>query len=608
MPQHPDLVIHTLQAFSHFDPLSEIMIMFTKRFMSFVSVSFFWSCCGQAAHLDDELIFEHSFEGFPIWYMDADGDGFGNPLAPIESATQPPDHVANKLDCNDNDSDIHPWAVDDPDPEFIDSNCDLIDGDILRAVFAAPSGSDSPTCGSLTDPCRSAGHAATRALYSGRDHVYLKGGTYSGTVNIYSSVALFGGYGPGWIRSNPGGPSNTVNLVGSVAEMAGKGFQAFAVYVGPAAMARFMDINVTAPDADSAGKNSYGIYVDGGTLRFEYGTITQGNGASGRTGLAGQDASSTVAAAGNPGIAGGQDLVPCSTYRSPGGSGGFNDQCGLTGGGGGGRGGAQDTSCGVIGGNYTATTGGAGSNAVITQGVSGTGGAGGGLCLSTYPGSGQAGRVIDGAGGSGGSRSGSRLVAGIWTAGRGGTGTIGAHGGGGGGGGGAGGCDTGIDSYGGGGGGGGAGGCRAPVAGGGGGGGGSSFGIFAMNGLVTVASSTIVRAAGGKGGEGGRSGYGQPGGAGGSGGSAAPNTRPGAPGGQGGRGGHSGGGGGGQGGSSWGIYHFDSVIHTYGVSFVGGTAGQGGAGGSGATGAQTGGSGATGVIGTVGRCLATAEC
>jgi hypothetical protein len=39
------------------------------------------------------------------WYLDADGDGFGDPLTPpIIDCVQPPGRVANALDCNDADA------------------------------------------------------------------------------------------------------------------------------------------------------------------------------------------------------------------------------------------------------------------------------------------------------------------------------------------------------------------------------------------------------------------------------------------------------------------------------------------------------------------------
>ena len=56
------------------------------------------------------------------FYRDADGDGFGDPLSPLEACTQPAGYVLDQEDCNDIDPDIHPGAVEVCNGE--DDNCD----------------------------------------------------------------------------------------------------------------------------------------------------------------------------------------------------------------------------------------------------------------------------------------------------------------------------------------------------------------------------------------------------------------------------------------------------------------------------------------------------
>ena len=57
-----------------------------------------------------------------IWYADDDTDGFGAVNDSTYACTQPTGHVANSIDCNDLDIDIHPDA--DEICDEIDNNCD----------------------------------------------------------------------------------------------------------------------------------------------------------------------------------------------------------------------------------------------------------------------------------------------------------------------------------------------------------------------------------------------------------------------------------------------------------------------------------------------------
>lgn len=83
-------------------------------------------------------------------------------------------------------------GLDTPDDDFIDSNCDGIDGDLTRAVFVSPDGSDGAE-GTLATPLRRIDDAIELAATSGRD-VYVCNGTYSQAVTITKPVALYGGY------------------------------------------------------------------------------------------------------------------------------------------------------------------------------------------------------------------------------------------------------------------------------------------------------------------------------------------------------------------------------------------------------------------------------
>jgi hypothetical protein len=80
-----------------------------------------------------------------------------------------------------------------PDDDFVDSNCDGIDGDVRRAVFVAPAGADDAT-GSIDDPVPTISRGIELAVEGGLD-VYVCVGWYPENVVIHAAaVNIYGGY------------------------------------------------------------------------------------------------------------------------------------------------------------------------------------------------------------------------------------------------------------------------------------------------------------------------------------------------------------------------------------------------------------------------------
>ncbi|HRQ78639.1 MAG TPA: putative metal-binding motif-containing protein [Gemmatimonadaceae bacterium] len=534
---------------------------------------------------------------------DVDGDGFS----------------PNSGDCNDLVATTYPGAEDRPDGDFVDSNCDGIDGDIAQAVFASPSGFDAGNCGSQGVPCRTIGFAIGRAMALGRRDVYAAAGDYVGTLNLVSGISVHGAFGSDWARG-PGMGETRILPGGTIT--AGTGTAQHVTVYGEniSALTYLTDLTVLGPNAvgtypSGAGRNSYAVFLRASStaMRLERLRIESGNGSAGLAGVDATDASATAAASGAAGEMGGGFVITCdATTRGAGGSGAAADGDSTWNGGRGGDGGAMDTACDEFGNptNATASHGAPGSDAPVlfpgTAGVGGAGGFGSLVCGIGNPGS--PGRTANGAGGVAGGGNGA-IVDGVWAPRSGASGTVGLHGSGGGGGGGGGGCDSGPQAYGAGGGGGGAGGANAPTAGTGGGGGGGSFGVYLIDASPQLTDLVILRGVGGSGGAGGDGGRGQAGGAGGPGG-AANGGRAGGAGGDGGHGGHSGGGAGGSGGRSVGLFRsVSSGPVLSGVAYEGGAGGPGGAGGAAATGIVGGqGIGAPGEAGTSGPVNAVVVC
>ena len=459
-----------------------------------------------------------------------------------------------------------PGIADAPDPLFLDTNCDGIDGDATQAVFVAPSGNDvNPGTRALPKRTLAAANALADAATPKKD-VYAAAGSYAETLVVRDGVGVYGAYsGADWSRS----ASNVTSITMTTAT-SGRVEAALAQNV--AATTELQYLRLTAGPATSPATSTYGLRaVNSPGLVLDRLTISAGNagaGAAGSTGAAG-----ATGGAGTDGGAGACDAL----ISASGGSGGTQSE-GRNGGAGGG--GGRGSASGLSGQSGVGGTSGGSGGASGDPGAAGTPGMVGSNA-STGP---------NGFGGSGGS-----VVANAWTSAAGGGGGVGglASGGGGGGGGGGQFGSFVVAGTGNGGGGGGAAGLRG-AAGGGGGSSGGSFGLFISNSSgMTVRNSSVSSGNGGAGGAGGAGGNGGLGGAGGfRGATCTGEVGSGGNGGKGGNGARGGHGGGGAGGPSFAIYRVNSAgVVLSGNALV---AGFGGAGGSSAGNVGT--AGASGAV------------
>ena len=447
-----------------------------------------------------------------------------------------------------------------PDAEYIDANCDGIDGMRDYAIYVSEMRGNDRYDGRTWDNPKKTLQAGilAAAVSVPKRAVYVEKGTYFHKLSMRNGVSMYGQYDFTDAAPKRGAENNTF-IMGDEIAVDAKNLTETTVLAG---------FVIKSESAGDYSGSSYGVRVansDGFVL--QYNRIQAGDGQEGLDGAShGDDGTRGYNA--QAGESGKEDdsFITCQqNYRPVPGPGGTSD-CGT-----GGRGG------------WSCKTNGSGCSG--EEGEAGSTGARGGLGYSNQPG----GNGMSGSSGSWGANGDGGVNGGYvtnqeWFPNDGEQGDAGGHGGSGGGGGGGGSTSGwwGITcaDWGGTGGGGGGAGC-AGYGGDAGMGGGSSFGVFVYNCSPRIVDNIIETGDGGNGGNGRNGGDGGMGGAGGNGGGPNNEGKSGGSGGNGGAGGAGGDGGGGSGGMSVGIFVYgltsNPTIRTNDISM--GYPGNGGTGG-----------------------------
>ncbi len=146
--------------------------------------------------------------GLLTWYLDADGDGYGDALTTAAACAAPAGYVDDDTDCNDADDTVFPGAAEVCE-DGIDQDCDGLDaecggGDVTPPVISNVSSStnkkwlnvswdtDEPTTGVM---CNANGQCDSTAL--GTSHsaqVRKRGGTF--TIEATDEAGNSSTYGP----------------------------------------------------------------------------------------------------------------------------------------------------------------------------------------------------------------------------------------------------------------------------------------------------------------------------------------------------------------------------------------------------------------------------
>lgn len=208
-------------------------------------------------------------------------------------------------------------AEDMPDDDFVDANCDGIDGDVSRAVFVSPKGKDDAS-GTIEQPVATISRGLTVAAQKHAD-VYVCNGTYRDNVAIESGVNIYGGYdcARNWVRVKDRAVVQPL--------------QGFALMINSARSAVLIDrMSFRARNETFLGRSSQaGGILNSTEVRLSHVEFVAGNGANGRGGTPGGSAGDAPPDAGSDG--GNASLSSCDTnsrqsicaWTSPGGSGSY---------------------------------------------------------------------------------------------------------------------------------------------------------------------------------------------------------------------------------------------------------------------------------------------
>jgi hypothetical protein len=164
-------------------------------------------------------------------------------------------------------------AVDAPDNDGVDSNCDGVDGNAATSLFVSPTGLDSDS-GTRTAPFRSVAHAISiaTATKTPRD-VLICEGTYAENLVVKTSMGLHGGYDcKTWARTG----ARPV-----IAPISGVALRIEGV-IGPMKLSK---LTLQSANATVAASSSQAVQiVDSKGISIDYSAIVAGNGANGTRG------------------------------------------------------------------------------------------------------------------------------------------------------------------------------------------------------------------------------------------------------------------------------------------------------------------------------------
>jgi plastocyanin len=207
-----------------------------------------------------------------------------------------------RLDCTPDGN------ADSPDDNFVDNDCDGVDGNIASAIFVSPNGDDANP-GTPQQPVLTMAQGLSRAQAAGKAAVYVAGGVYTVmTLNLLSGISIHGAYNKNdWSRSD-----SNITEIHSTSSTA----------IAASNMGGFLILDhlkiVSATAAVSSG-SSYGVFLSAAsTVLLHKCTIIAGNGASGVAGGNGANGADGISDPAQNGGNGCNTCGSCSIGPEPG--------------------------------------------------------------------------------------------------------------------------------------------------------------------------------------------------------------------------------------------------------------------------------------------------
>ena len=172
--------------------------------------------------------------------------------------------------------------ADDPDPAFLDLNCDGTDGDVTRGVFVAPFPTGRPdNLGTLASPVNTLARGLEIAAGEGKPYLLVAEGLYNESVTLVNGISIFGGYRVGPARWTRAAARDAPTVIGAgTIGLRGSGIDQ------PTTVE---NVQIVSQAAFEVGASSYAVHITNANrnLILRGNIILAGNGANGGNGAGG---------------------------------------------------------------------------------------------------------------------------------------------------------------------------------------------------------------------------------------------------------------------------------------------------------------------------------